>query len=46
VHEQLLRDLKQSIVGNDVWEPQPPEQFGILYLQRINLRKPSPPTDN
>jgi hypothetical protein len=45
VREQLLRDLQQSIIGNDTWEPHPPEQFGNLYLQRINLRKPSLPTD-
>lgn len=43
--EELLRDLQQTIVGNEVWEPAEPEMFGQVYLQRINLRKLLPPLD-
>jgi mannosyltransferase len=40
VREQLLVDLRQSIEGEEIWEPDPPIEFGNLYIQRVQLRKP------
>ncbi len=46
VREQLLIDLRQSVAGEEIWEPDPPIEFGNLYIQRIQLRKPLLPASD
>jgi hypothetical protein len=36
--QQLLLDLQESIKGEEIWEPQPPQEFGNVYLQQILIR--------